>query len=275
MSGYNYKGTPLTSLISTGGSTIPVINQYYQGFPPVSTTTNTNIGTINYLPYEINGNPISSSYHIKASSVTYSSTNTTGNFSITVPSWANAITSKLISKNGSSGNSNTENITTFYNCPRTSNFVLPYGHVSLNNHAFTANGGAGGSGVISSIATPYTFNGSNDTLKATIKNSYVSINYNNNSQIIKVTSGGNGNDGNINPGPKGNNGTVTCYFNSPGSNNIANIQNASATYYPSVTTTNGTAGPAGNVTTNLPNNYIQNSNTSSNTCSIQVYFFNN
>jgi hypothetical protein len=61
----------------------------------------------------------------------------------------------------------------------------------------------------------------------------------------------------------------------PGFPSVANIQNTQATYYQSVTTTDGNTGPNGNIQTNLPANYIQNSNTSSNICSIQVYFFNN
>jgi hypothetical protein len=277
MSNYNYKGVPLSSILASGGSINPTINQYYQSFPPVLTTSNNNIGTINYLPYDICGNPITSLYYIKADTVTYNSSTYSGNFTISLPSWANSFKSSLTSKNGSSGTTNSQNIITFYNCPRTNNSPpAPYGKVTLNSQKFTADGGSGGYAGVSSIIKPYIFNSSNDIIKGTIKNSYVSINYNNNSQLVKVNSGGNGNSGNISKGPKGNNtGNISCVFNLPGVNNIANIQSTPGTYYRDVKTTPGTAGPAGNFKSNLSSSFISNSNISSTTSSIKVYFFNN
>jgi len=305
MSTYNYKGTPLSSIFATGTAD-ENINIYYQGFPPVTTTTNSNIGTVNFIPYYINGDNITSIHNITAVSKTYTSSNVSGNFSITVPSWANSIKSTLISQNGSpgtpgsAGTIKTANVINGFNCPRNSNNESPYGNIHINKTAYNAAGGAGGAGGNGglagkvSIVKPYVFNPSTSTLKGTINPNYVSI-QDNNKQIILLTPGedggvgGSGSNGivDVNLKSKGNNsGTFTCYFTIPGDNQAKASVKTPGTYYTiqneysvqKSTGANGgpgTNGKGGAYTSNLSTNMIEASNISSNTSSIKVYFFNN
>lgn len=261
-SGFKYKGTDISQMISSGG-TNPLT-----GYGSVTYKTTTNAydrvdsGFINN--FLTNGSPIT---NIQTLGYSYTSTG-----SITVPSWANALKLYIETSLGSAGSTG------------------PTGAAGDNGAAgnnFGANvggqggqggpggpggpGGAAGDGLITYTPTIYTFstsslsctfNGTGGTIDLVFSDST-----NGNSFEIKANAGGRGNDGATGgTGNNGNNGNDAVFGANGNRGNNGNIGN---------TGTAGNKGSNGAITTtgNLSTNQFTSTTTNNTTNKLTVYFF--